>query len=73
MTHIHGLNSCFHDNCDKKKKYIKKKKKENDKQGKKNASPTRLEPGTFIPPLRLYHKATKVLSPFSMQKTSEVV
>lgn len=35
MTHIHGLNSCFHDNCDKKNNNIKKKKKENDKQGKK--------------------------------------
>ena len=66
MTHIHDLNSCFYGNCDKKNN-IKKKKKENDK-GKKNASPTRLQPGTFIPPLRLYHKATKVLSPFSLQK-----
>ena len=36
MTNLYGLNSCFYDNCDKKKIVIKEK--EGKRQGKKRMS-----------------------------------
>ena len=54
------------------------KKKEQKRQGKKNACPTRLEPGTFTPTLRFYHEATRALSPdaaksLNLNKTDVVI
>ena len=49
------------------KKNKEKKKKEKDKE-KKNGCPTRLERGTFIPTLRIYHKATRALLPYYCKK-----
>ena len=43
-------------------KKIITKEKEGKKTREKNACPTRLEPWTFIPTLRFYHKATRALS-----------
>ena len=63
MTHIHGLNSCFYGNCDKKNN-IKKKKKENDK-GKKtqvrrdsNLGPLSQHNGYTTRPQRFSHPLT---------------
>ena len=53
MTRLYGLNSCFYDNWDQKNNNKRKRRK---KARKKNACPTRLDPGTFIPTLWFYHK-----------------